>query len=640
MSSISFDIHTLDSGLKIPFWSNSRFAQAISDQVSSEVLANACRLNILASIKSAGSGHIGTSFSSVEILIAIKTYLSLSGTLGKNYSQNGVYFSSKGHDAPAIYSVMHMMGELKDDQLFTLRQLDGLPGHPEIETPGIPTNTGSLGMGISKAKGFVHANRLSKKTETVVVILGDGELQEGQIWESLPTAARDKMSELIVVVDGNKIQSDTWVDKTSPLGDLRKRVEGSGWEFRECDGHDIEDLLSHLKSSGLEGKPTFIYANTIKGCGVTFMTELPNNGKFYKFHSGSVPDDLFQDACDELLQRIEGKIHCLVDLGQKPKKELNDLQELRTELNYHHPKERPSSLITKWADFLSSAMAQDERVVILDADLSYDTGTYLAREKFPERYIQAGISEQDMVSMAGTLALKGIVPFVHSFATFLTMRPTEQIFNNATEKTTVVYVGFLAGLLPSPPGFSHQAVTDVGIMASIPGMQIVEPACETELRIAFNFAMGHIGPTYLRMVSLGEIEPARVTESANPGDLFTRRKGSKVAIICSGPILTAEAVKAADFYTEESCAVFSYPFINSPLTKNSMTQLNKFDKVLILENYNSGLGILKQFHDCESLQPEIFSVDVSGIPRNGWNEQVLKFHKLDAGSLVEKLRSI
>jgi deoxyxylulose-5-phosphate synthase len=142
------------------------------------------------------------------------------------------------------------------------------------------------------------------------------------------------------------------------------------------------------------------------------------------------------------------------------------------------------------------------------------------------------------------------------------------------------------------------------------------------------------------MVSLGEIEPARVTESANPGDLFTRRKGSKVAIICSGPILTAEAVKAADFYTEESCAVFSYPFINSPLTKNSMTQLNKFDKVLILENYNSGLGILKQFHDCESLQPEIFSVDVSGIPRNGWNEQVLKFHKLDAGSLVEKLRSI
>jgi transketolase len=370
------------------------------------------------------------------------------------------------------------------------------------------------------------------------------------------------------------------------------------------------------------------------------MTELSEDGKFYKFHSGSLPDDLYRDACDELLIRIERNIHCAVDLGSKPRNELNQRHELRTELNYHQPKERPNSLITKWAEFLSNVMSDDERIIILDADLSYDTGTYLAREKFPERYIQAGISEQDMVSMAGTLALKGLIPFVHSFATFLTMRPTEQIFNNATEKTGVVYVGFLAGLLPSPPGFSHQAVTDVGIMASIPGMQIIEPACETELKIAYNFATKHHGPTYLRMVSLGEIEPAKFSDSVNPGDILNRKDGSEIAIICSGPILTAEAVKAAELYTEKSCAVFSYPYINSPISENSISILNNFYKVLILENYNSGLGISKQFNECSSLVPQISSVDISGIPRNGWNDQVLKFHKLDAESLVEKLRSL
>jgi transketolase len=635
-----FDVHTLDSGLELPFWSNSRFNQAISEQVSIDTLANACRLNILASIKSAGSGHIGTSFSSIEILIAIKIFLSKDGSLNKGYIQNGTFFSSKGHDAPAIYSVMHMMGELSDDQIFTLRQLDGLPGHPEIDTPGIPTNTGSLGMGISKAKGFVHANRINKVTGKVIVILGDGELQEGQIWESLPTAARDQMSALIVIVDGNKIQSDTWVEKTSPLGDLRKRVEGSGWEFRECNGHDIEDLLCQLRLAGKARKPTFIYASTIKGCGVSFMTELPGDGKFYKFHSGSLPDDLYADACNELLHRMENNLHCSIDLGLKPRRELNELQKLRTELNYHQPKERPDSLIIKWANLLSNEMSRDESIVILDADLSYDTGTYLAREKFPKRYIQTGISEQDMVSMAGTLALKGLIPFVHSFATFLTMRPTEQIFNNATEKTRVVYVGFLAGLLPSPPGFSHQAVTDVGIMASLPGMQIIEPACETELQIAFDYAINNLGPTYLRMVSIGEIEPAKVNERVNPGDIIIRKTGTSIAIICSGPLLISEAIKAAELYGEESCAVISYPFINSPISEKSLKVINSFDKVLILENYNSGLGILKQFEDCNYLIPKVSSVDIPGIPRNGWNDQVLKFHKLDAESLVEKLKLI
>jgi deoxyxylulose-5-phosphate synthase len=200
----------------------------------------------------------------------------------------------------------------------------------------------------------------------------------------------------------------------------------------------------------------------------------------------------------------------------------------------------------------------------------------LAREIYPSRYIQAGIAEQDMVSMAGTLALKGKIPFVHSFATFLTMRPTEQIFNNATEKTSVVYVGFLAGLLPSPPGFSHQAVTDVGIMASIPGMLLIEPACEFEMEKAYAEALNHKGPTYIRMVSLGSIPTAVGNDSLEPGDMTARAEGTEIAIVCSGPLLAEEAVKAAMLFGERVCAVFTYPFLNSPPSQRTLTSLRNW----------------------------------------------------------------
>ncbi len=628
----NYDSRQLESGLVLRFWNQKRFDKALKESVSLETLANACRLNILASIKAAGSGHIGTSFSSIELLIAIRNYLSPALDIRVDSSQDGIFFSSKGHDAPAIYSVMHMLGDLTDDDIFTLRRLNGLPGHPEIDTPGIPTNTGSLGMGISKAKGFVHVNRMNKIQSKVVVLLGDGELQEGQIWESMPTAARDSMSELVVVVDGNKIQSDSWVESTSSLQDLQKRVEGCDWNYLDCDGHNFSDILNKLNSSGENGKPTLIYASTIKGCGVGFMRDFPADGQFYKFHSGSIPDDLYNDAVKELILRIDSGIICTENLSDK---EFELTSEIRNEIDHWRPKNRPTSLLTHWAELLPKLMSQDERIVVLDADLSYDTGTYGARYFFPDRYIQAGIAEQDMVSMAGTIALSGKIPFVHSFSSFLSMRPTEQIFNNATERSRIIYMGFLAGLLPSPPGFSHQALTDVGIFASLPNIQIIEPTCKIELRLAIDFARGSALATYIRIASLGEFNSVLEISDFSPGELIQRKTGNRFAIICNGPWLTHEAVEAANLLGDDSCAVYTYPFLNSKATKKTFQILNQFEKVLILENHSQALATWHNLRNSDQLTTTLMRLGVDGIPKNGWNEEVLKYHGLDAVSIAE-----
>ena len=175
-------------------------------------------------IARAGSGHIGSSFSSLDIVTWLHLH-ELRGLEGPEPAVRDLFFSSKGHDVPGLYAVLIGLGRLPFETLHTLRRLGGLPGHPDVETPGIVSNTGPLGMGISKAKGMVRAQRLAGREGRVFVLTGDGELQEGQFWESLATAAHAKMSEITAIVDHNKIQSDTWVSSVSDLGDLVAKVD-------------------------------------------------------------------------------------------------------------------------------------------------------------------------------------------------------------------------------------------------------------------------------------------------------------------------------------------------------------------------------------------------------------------------------
>ena len=159
------------------------------------------RINTLYMIAGAWSGHIGTSFSSIEIMSWL--FLNELRDLDKGPAACDVFFSSKGHDAPALYNVLIGLGLLPADKLHELRRLHGLPGHPHVETPYVQANTGSLGMGISKAKGMAIANRLAGRERRIFVLTGDGELQEGQLWESLGSAVTRGLGEIVAIVDHN-----------------------------------------------------------------------------------------------------------------------------------------------------------------------------------------------------------------------------------------------------------------------------------------------------------------------------------------------------------------------------------------------------------------------------------------------------
>src|SRR6266853_6613410 len=212
-----------------------------------ELLADLCRLNTLYMIMQAGSGHIGSSFSSLDLISWLWTASLVDPNSGAPDSD--VYFSSKGHDAPALYALLIALEKLDFDLVHKLRRLGGLPGHPDVDTPFIATNTGSLGMGISKAYGMARARRMTGRGGRIVLMTGDGELQEGQIWESLQPAANERLSEIIAIVDHNKLQSDSSVAAVSDLGRIEDKFRAFGWEVQRADGHDfraIRNVFDHF----------------------------------------------------------------------------------------------------------------------------------------------------------------------------------------------------------------------------------------------------------------------------------------------------------------------------------------------------------------------------------------------------------
>lgn len=232
------------------------------------------RYNIVKMIGLAESGHPGGSLSAIDIITAL--YYNIMGYDPKNpeFKSRDRFILSKGHACPALYVSLADLGYFKEEELWNLRQLGALlQGHPTIEIPGIEVNTGSLGQGFSSSVGVAIGCKLNKYENNVFVLLGDGECQEGQVWEAAMAAAHYKLDNLIGFVDRNKLQIDGCTEDVMCLADLKAKFAGFGFDVFEIEGHNFEEIIktAELAKSMKNGKPKMIIANTIKGKGVSFM---------------------------------------------------------------------------------------------------------------------------------------------------------------------------------------------------------------------------------------------------------------------------------------------------------------------------------------------------------------------------------
>jgi transketolase len=600
------------------------------------------RINTLYMIAGAWSGHIGTSFSSLEIMSWL--FLNEIRDLEKGDDQCDIFFSSKGHDAPALYNVLIGLGLLEEEMLHRLRRLKGLPGHPHIETPYVQANTGSLGMGVSKAKGMVLANRLAGIERRVFVLTGDGELQEGQFWESLGSAATRQLGEIVVIIDHNKIQSDTWVDDVSPLGDLEAKLRAFGWHVTRCDGHDVAAIEQTFHAlDAVLNQPKVIIADTVKGKGVSFM-EGPalEPGTLYAYHSGAPKEEAYIAGLQELLASAN---RLFAELG---------LGEVATETQVRNPRREPRSTENLIAAYEQALVRQGDRhpnLVALDADLIKDCGLVSFAKRFPDRFIECGIAEQDMVSMAGGMARRGALPVVHSFACFLAARPNEQIYNQCSEGTKVIYVGSLAGLIPGGPGHSHQSVRDISALRGVANLSLVEPCVEGEVHALLDYAVNTAPDSmYIRLVSVKWPVPFSYPHhhKVETGRGWVVRDGSDAVVFGYGPWLLANAFEAADEVeqsTGASIRLVNLPWLNRVDPRWLREVIGGRRYILTLDNHylKGGQGEMLATAIAElALEPtpRILRVGVTALPECGTNDEVLAHHKLDVASLVKSMRYV
>ena len=469
--------------------------------------ANLMRGYNLVSLCAAGSGHGGGTMSMMDFTAAV--YLKIANLDPKNPSWDGRdrIIWSTGHKAPNLYLGLGAAGYYDIEDVVRLRKLySPYQGHPHWpKLAGVEASTGSLGQGLSIGVGIAMAAKLDKKDFHIYVFNGDGELQEGQIWEAVMEAGNWKLDNICAIVDKNRLQIDGWVKDVMDIDPLKEKYEAFKWNVIECDGHDMAQVVEALeKAKAYKGKPSVIIANTVKGKGVSFMENIAG------WH-GKVPNK------DEMMKG-------LIELGLADKinvdamlKRASDYQkEVDVKLGKKVPKfsqdyfwNRPPNMKVKMEPTrfgFGKALDErgdDERVICIGGDISGSITISHFYEKHPERknrWISAGIAEQSATSMAAGLAKEGKIPVFGTYGVFASGRNLDQL------RTTVCYgnfnvliAGAHGGVSVGPDGATHQTLEDLFQICGLPNMHVSVPCDVLETKRATEHLLFNIkGPKYIR----------------------------------------------------------------------------------------------------------------------------------------------
>lgn len=614
--------------------------------IKMKLFADMCRYNTLVAVKKAGSGHLGSSLSALDLTTYL--YLNEMNVLDAGFDSpdRDIYFSSKGHDVPGLYALFYAIGILPEEKLLMLRRLHGLDGHPEVRQKGIEACTGSLGMGISKAKGFAWAKSYNKNKGNVYVLTGDGEFQEGQIYESLQATAHQKVNNVIAIMDHNKYQTDMLVSDVNNIEDVVKKVEAFGWYVVRINGHDYDTLkktFNDLKK--VIDKPKMIIADTIKGRGVSFMekplTETFQGKTLYKWHSGAPDDESYLKGLAELSDTISflsKKIGVKIEI---PSNEAEGKQITKLDKEF---------VTEAYGDALVEIAKTNKKLIVLDGDLSADCKLRKFEKTYPDRFIENGIAEQDMVSTAGGLARMGLIPVVNTFASFLAARANEQIYNNAGEKTKIIYTCHFSGMIPAGPGKSHQSVRDISLFGALPNITIIQPCNAEETKSATEYCINESNENCMLRLVIGP-SPERIELPANykfeVGVGTELASGTDALLFSYGPVMLHEALVAADYLRK---AGFNLKVVNMPwLNKIDKIWLKEIvkdqSKIFVLEDHSAigGLGdrLLNTLVEIDEIKNKSFTnFGLKDYPECGTPLEVLEFHQLDGKSLAKRISGI
>jgi transketolase len=371
------------------------------------------------------------------------------------------------------------------------------------------------------------------------------------------------------------------------------------------------------------------------------MEGLACGDQTYHFHAGAPTLDNYLAAVEEISTRLVARLDRAGAGDRLP------LALAHAPLPSRVVPARPERLVVAYGDELLQLARDRNDIVVLDADLLSDCGIEAFKAELPERFIECGIAEQHMVSAAGGMALRGLLPVVHSFACFLSTRSNEQIYNNATERRKIIYTATLAGVVPGGPGHSHQSVRDISAIGSVPGLVAIEPCSERESRLAIRWAVEeNRASTYLRFVNVPLDLPYALPSAyaLAVGRGVALRPGTDVAVVGYGPVLLSNACGAAEDLAGDgvSVAVFDLPWLNRIDDEWVRDALGRFSTVITLDNHYVTLGQGVMVAACLArtrIAADVISLGLTDVPVCGSNAEVLAHHGLDAPSIARTIRT-
>lgn len=476
---------------------DSKTNKKIRDYTINELInaAREMRAYNITSIYAAGSGHPGGTLSIMDIAAVLYCKVVRHDPKNPNWEDRDRVFWSAGHKAPALYVALGITGYFPIEEVVKLRKLgSGFEGHPNrFKLPGIELSSGSLGQGLGVAIGSALNAKLENKDYRVFCIMGDGEHDEGSVWESVMSASHYKLDNLVAIVDRNKLQIDGPTKDVMCISPLNEKYRAFCWNVLEIDGHNMREIVEAFeKAKACKGLPTVIIADTIKGKGVSYAENVvgyhgvaPKGGR-----SG-------EESLDQALQDIGDKnftskrVDELLEIAGNYQKEVDKrIQEKRPEFSkdywWNSQEDMKVELEATRFGFGKAIeeIGDDKRIVTHGADITSSIKMDMFFKNHPERkkrFFSVGIAEANMVEIASGLAKEGKISFIGSYGVFATGRAWDQIrttvcYNKLNVKIAAAHGGVSVGA----DGATHQALEEIALMNYLPNMVVTVPCDSVE----------------------------------------------------------------------------------------------------------------------------------------------------------------
>ena len=600
-----------------------------------EDVATQLRIDSVRATTAAGSGHPTSCASAADLTAAVFFDAMRIDPDDPRDPVSDRFVLSKGHAAPLLYAAWAAVGVLDRHDLTHLRQIDSdLEGHPTPRLPFADVATGSLGQGLGVGLGLGLGARLAGTDARIFVLMGDGEIAEGSVWEAAQLAAHAAVDNLIGIVDVNALGQSGPTMLEHDMRAYQRRFAAFGWRTQIIDGHDMTQITTALRRAMRgRGAPSVILAQTVKGKGLPGVEGLPG------WHGRALSNDVAEKVIAALEQR---RHHLPPPPVRKPRR--RPMPKATVKPVGGSPPAGEQATREAYGQALVRLGEVDPRVVALDGDVKNSTFAEKFKERFPERFVECFIAEQNMVSVAAGLAAQGFVPFASSFACFLE-RAADQIRMAGISRSNVKLCGSHAGVSIGEDGPSQMALEDLAFFRAIPEAVVFYPGDGVATDAAVQLAAQRKGLVYIRTTrgKTPAIYPDDAAFTVGGLKVVRRSEDDRVAIVAAG-ITLHEALAAHDELATAGIAVRVIDlYCVKPVDAAALLEAGRAcpQGVLTVEDHYAeggiGAAVLEALGESGL---KVHRLAVREIPRSGPPKKLLERYGIGRAAIVTKVREL